>query len=63
LLPGFSAQQINVVGNTSLAGAYLAMINRDVFEEVIHAAGTIEAIELNLDPAFEGRYIDHLSIG
>lgn len=63
LLPRFNAQQINVVGNTSLAGAYLSLINRGVLEEVIHAAGTIEAIELNLDPAFEGRYIDHLSIG
>lgn len=63
LLPGFQVDQVKVVGNTSLAGAYLALINRGVLEALIHAADTIEAIELNQDPAFEGRYIDHLSIG
>lgn len=63
LLPGFRADQVKVVGNTSLAGAYQSLMSRWKFDEVIHVARAIDTIELNLDPAFEGRYIDHLSIG
>lgn len=63
LLPGFRANQIKVVGNTSLAGAYLSLVNRGKLDQTISTAKAIKPIELNLDPAFEDRYIDHLSIG
>ncbi len=63
LLPGFRADQVKVVGNTSLAGAYQSLMSRSRLDEVIRTARAIDSIELNLDPAFEGRYIDHLSIG
>jgi uncharacterized 2Fe-2S/4Fe-4S cluster protein (DUF4445 family) len=63
LLPMFHVEHIRVVGNTALAGAYLALVNKDKLTEMIATVLAIETIELNLDPAFEGRYIDHLSIG
>ncbi len=63
LLPGFRPEQVKVVGNTSLAGAFQVLMNRGKLEKVIEVAQSIDTIELNLDPAFEGRYIDHLSIG
>lgn len=60
LLPGFLAEQILAVGNTSLGGAYLAMLDRSIAAEMaeLHA----ETIELNLDPGFEDRFLDHLSL-
>lgn len=60
LLPGFTEEQISAVGNTSLGGAYLAMLDRSLAAEMADLdAGTIE---LNLDPGFEDRYLDHLSL-
>ncbi len=60
LLPGFREDQISAVGNTSLGGAYLAMLDRSLAAEMADLdAGTIE---LNLDPGFEDRYLDHLSL-
>jgi len=60
LLPGFREDQIAAVGNTSLGGAYLAMLDRSLAAEMADLdAGTIE---LNLDPGFEDRYLDHLSL-
>jgi uncharacterized 2Fe-2S/4Fe-4S cluster protein (DUF4445 family) len=60
LLPGFAPRQIHVVGNTSLGGAYLALNDRSLLEEMSTACRTMEAIELNLQPGFEDAYIDHL---
>ena len=60
LLPGFSEDQIAAVGNTSLGGAYLAMLDRSLAAEM--ADLDAETIELNLDPGFEDRYLDHLSL-
>ena len=60
LLPGFSESQIAAVGNTSLGGAYLAMLDRGLAAEM--ADLDAETIELNLDPGFEDRYLDHLSL-
>ena len=62
LLPGFAKQQVRVVGNTALAGALLALLDRHVLEEMETLRGRIEVIELNLQPNFEDRYIDHLSL-
>ncbi|MEI6673616.1 MAG: ASKHA domain-containing protein [Verrucomicrobiota bacterium] len=62
LLPGFAEAQVRVVGNTALAGALLALLDRNVLEEMETLRGRIEVIELNLQPNFEDRYIDHLSL-
>ncbi len=60
LLPGVREEQISAVGNTSLGGAYLAMLDRSIAAEMGDLRA--EAIELNLDPGFEDRYLDHLSL-
>lgn len=62
LLPGFAVEQIRVVGNTSLAGALLALLDRSVLQDMESLRTRIEVIELNLQPNFEDRYIDHLSL-
>lgn len=62
LLPGFEVEQIEVVGNTSLAGAYLALLDCGALDEMTRAARKMEVIELNLDPGFEDRYIDQLTL-
>lgn len=60
ILPGFAASQIEVVGNTSLAGAYLALIDAGSVEEIQRIAAAIEIVELNLEPNFTSCYIDQL---
>ena len=62
LLPGFVPEQVETVGNTSLGGAYLAMLDRTVVDELDRIRGRVEVIELNLDPGFEDRYIDNLCL-
>ena len=62
VLPGFDPSQIRLVGNTSLAGAYLAMVDRNVIDQMSQVSDRMEIVELNLDPAFEDTYIDHLSL-
>ena len=62
LLPGFRAEQVRVVGNTSLAGALLALLDRTALAEMESLRARIEVIELNLQPGFEDCYIDHLSL-
>ena len=62
LLPGFTPEQIEVVGNTSLAGAYLALLDCGALDEIARAGSKMEVIELNQDPRFEDRYIEQLSL-
>ena len=62
LLPGFATAQVEAVGNTSLAGAFLAMLDRTALDEMERVRTRAEIVELNLDPGFEDRYIDHLSL-
>ena len=62
LLPGFAAAQVRVVGNTALAGALLALLDSAALEAMEALRSRIEVIELNLEAAFEDRYIDHLSL-
>lgn len=63
LLPGFVPDQIEVVGNTSLAGAYMTLQDRGVLDELRLNQDRIEVVELNLDPSFEDRYIENLMLG
>ena len=62
LLRGFAPEQIRAVGNTSLAGAYLALMDSSLTNEIARAATAMEVIELNLDPSFEARFIDELAL-
>jgi uncharacterized 2Fe-2S/4Fe-4S cluster protein (DUF4445 family) len=62
MLPGVSPELVQVVGNTSLAGAYLALIDANVVAELTRVGRTIDVVELNLDPGFESCYIDQLSL-
>jgi uncharacterized 2Fe-2S/4Fe-4S cluster protein (DUF4445 family) len=63
LFPGFAPDQIQLVGNTSLAGATLSAIDSSVLGELSRIGHEIEIVELNLDPDFEDTYIDQLSLG
>ncbi len=62
LLPGFVPEQIKVVGNTSLGGAFLALNDRSLLDEMKGACARMESIELNLQPGFEDAYIDQLML-
>ncbi len=62
LLPGFRPSQIQLVGNSSLAGGYLALLDSGALEEMSRVASKIELVELNLEPQFESRFIDHLTL-
>jgi uncharacterized 2Fe-2S/4Fe-4S cluster protein (DUF4445 family) len=62
LLPRFRPDQIRLVGNTSLAGAYLALLDSGVLTEMKRASGRLEIVELNLEPSFESHYIDQLCL-
>ncbi|MCE0498202.1 MAG: ASKHA domain-containing protein [Methylacidiphilales bacterium] len=62
LLPGFVPEQIEVVGNTSLAGAYMTLQDRGVLDELRHNQNRMEVVELNLDPSFEDCYIENLML-
>ncbi len=60
LLPGFRPEQTDAAGNASLAGAYLALVERGALVELERIARETRVIELNLDPGFEARYVDGL---
>lgn len=62
LLPGFAPARIEPVGNTSLAGALLALLDSGMAAELSTVARTVEIVELNLDPGFEDRYIDNMCL-
>lgn len=62
LLPGFTPAQVQLVGNTSLAGAYIALLDSGALDEIVRIARRLDVVELNLDPGFEDRYIEQLAL-
>jgi uncharacterized 2Fe-2S/4Fe-4S cluster protein (DUF4445 family) len=62
LLPGIRVDQVRVVGNTSLAGALLALVDQTTLEEMEKLRTQVKVIELNLAEGFEDHYIDHLML-
>jgi uncharacterized 2Fe-2S/4Fe-4S cluster protein (DUF4445 family) len=62
MLPGFRPDQIEIVGNTALGGAFLALADRNLLAEMSRACAQLEPIELNLQPGFEDAYIDNLRL-
>jgi uncharacterized 2Fe-2S/4Fe-4S cluster protein (DUF4445 family) len=62
MLPGFRPDQIELVGNTSLAGAYLTLLDSSALREIRQLSHRMEIVELNLEPQFETTYIDQLRL-
>ncbi len=62
LLPGFDPAQVEAVGNSALAGAYLGLLDRTTLDEMTRIAERIDVVELNLEPEFEMNYIEHLAL-
>ncbi len=62
LMPGFRAEQIELIGNSALAGAYLTLLDSGAMDEIQRLSARIDIVELNLDPQFEMTYIDHLTL-
>lgn len=62
LLPGFREEQVRVVGNTALAGALLALLDRTTLDEMETLRSQVEVLELNLQEGFEDRFIDSLAL-
>lgn len=62
LLAGFRKDQIEVVGNSALGGAYVCLLDRERAAELENSARGVKIIELNEDPDFEDTYIDHLNL-
>ncbi len=62
LLPGFRPDQVHVAGNTALAGALLALLDRSALDDMEQIRGRMEVIDLNLAQHFEERYIERLMI-
>jgi uncharacterized 2Fe-2S/4Fe-4S cluster protein (DUF4445 family) len=60
LIPGIDPGRVNVVGNSSLAGAWLALLDVTSLQRMADLSRRIEIVELNQDPGFEDRYLDHL---
>jgi uncharacterized 2Fe-2S/4Fe-4S cluster protein (DUF4445 family) len=62
MLPGFRPDQIELVGNSSLAGAYLTLLDSSALREIRQLSHRMEIVELNRAPQFETIYIDQLSL-
>jgi uncharacterized 2Fe-2S/4Fe-4S cluster protein (DUF4445 family) len=60
LLPDLPPGRIEVIGNGSLAGACLALLDATAFDGFERIVLRAETVELNLHPDFEGSYIDAL---
>ena len=62
LLPEIPLERFDVIGNGSLAGAFLALVERGAPRAYEELARLPEVIELNLEPAFESNFVDALAL-
>ncbi len=62
LLPGFDPSQVEVIGNGSLGGAYLALLDSSLLQEMDDVRQSTLAIELNTVEGFEDHFIDQLEL-
>lgn len=60
LLPGFQPAQVRPVGNTSLGGSFLTLMNESLAARMEEYQTRIEVVELNLEPSFQDHYIDSM---
>ena len=58
LLPPVPAERVEVIGNGSLGGAYLALIESDAINTMNEISAKIDVIELNMQENFQEHYID-----
>jgi uncharacterized 2Fe-2S/4Fe-4S cluster protein (DUF4445 family) len=56
MLPDIPRERYRFIGNGSLAGSYLRLVDRSVSATMAHLAERPEVIELNLDPEFQDAY-------
>lgn len=62
ILPHVREEQVRVVGNTSLAGVFLALVDHALLEEMKSLQNLVTVVELNLVGGFEERYVEHLML-
>jgi uncharacterized 2Fe-2S/4Fe-4S cluster protein (DUF4445 family) len=60
LLPPVSEDKVEMIGNGSLGGAFLALIESDVVGKMNEILSRVEVIELNMQESFQQHYIDAL---
>lgn len=60
LLPGFQPDQIEVIGNSALAGTYLTLLDATLLDEMETVRATTRIIELNQTETFEDHFVDQL---
>ena len=57
LLPDVPLERLRFVGNTSLAGAKLAALCDDCYDEILDLAGRITYFELSTEPTFMDQFV------
>ena len=62
LLPDIERNRFDVIGNGSLAGAFLALVDASATEAYARLADLPEVVELNLEKSFEPNFIDALTL-
>ncbi len=62
MLPELSREKVSSIGNGSLAGAYLSLLDHTVNEEFRKIAAIPKVVALNLIPAFEMNYVDAMML-
>lgn len=60
LIPPIPEDQIEVIGNGSLAGAYLALLEPNTMERITAISSMVDVIELNMHEEFQNYFIDAL---
>lgn len=58
LLPNIPLDRFEIIGNGSLAGAYLALVEQNALENMVEISYLPEVIQLNLFKDFQQYYID-----
>ncbi len=56
LLPDVEVSRYEIIGNGSLAGAFLGLIDRNIWGDFKNLIDLPEVVELNLDPEFQEEY-------
>ncbi|MCF6175949.1 MAG: ASKHA domain-containing protein [Victivallaceae bacterium] len=62
MLPEISREKVSSIGNGSLAGAYLNLLDYTVNDEFRKIAAIPKVVALNLVPAFEMNYVDAMML-
>ena len=62
LLPALPLETYDIIGNGSLAGAYLCLVNGETLSDCEALARLPDTVELNREPSFEPAFIDALAL-